>query len=328
MTQGNWLDIAVTTGETHCVVAIDARYRTYYVYVPKGEEHEMWLGCDKPDDGGPFAVCRVPRITDMLLEQLHGAQQSDIRVLGSTDPESINMLTCVAAFKEAEKRPTTIPAEPERPKHSTDSCDPEVFEKGVAVLLIGEGGRENIEVWVQKFAAAREQKMDWSYMAGRAIVKVLCSRSEARKTQEWLASDEGAELRAELDAYGRDSWTKLGLEAPPHRESWGFYLTGPGIIGQELPPVDGELNLRREAQYAATFATDPLLRERSTRTERDKWLDLLAPYALAALVEIGRLEDMLDDQKAAYEAALAKRDLAARPKPEPGSIENNEGLAT
>ena len=62
---------------------------------------------------------------------------------------------------------------------SIDKCDHEIYEKGnvVAILI---GGKMAIEGMVQE-ASRYGPKMDWHYVAGRAVVKTLGDVDEARK---------------------------------------------------------------------------------------------------------------------------------------------------
>lgn len=55
----------------------------------------------------------------------------------------------------------------------TDKCDPEIYEHGRSIVVIHSLDSEIIELIVRLAARNSEQKIDWFYMGGRAVVKVL-----------------------------------------------------------------------------------------------------------------------------------------------------------
>lgn len=60
----------------------------------------------------------------------------------------------------------------------SDTCDREVFEKGVPLVVI-DGWAKDVEPWVQKVAARSGQRVDWHYSGGRAQVLVLGDHEKA-----------------------------------------------------------------------------------------------------------------------------------------------------
>lgn len=109
-------------------------------------------------------------------------------------------------------------------------CDPDVFERGEAVLMIHLGA-EAMEAWVLLVRAdlakrtnektngascsASDTKVDWSYMGGRAIVKALgddwaAFRSMRRHLPELLTAQKAAESGRNIDLYEGPSYTFLG----------------------------------------------------------------------------------------------------------------------
>lgn len=55
----------------------------------------------------------------------------------------------------------------------SDRCDSEVYEKGTQVFLTHTIEAKNIEKWVQAVAKLSEQKVDWHYFGGRAVILAL-----------------------------------------------------------------------------------------------------------------------------------------------------------
>jgi hypothetical protein len=60
-------------------------------------------------------------------------------------------------------------------------CDLDVFKNGVTVCMIHTVPSEFIEEWVKKVAEKSEAKVDWSYMAGRAVVQTLGDPEKVKK---------------------------------------------------------------------------------------------------------------------------------------------------
>lgn len=54
-----------------------------------------------------------------------------------------------------------------------DKCDPEIYEHGRSIAVIHSIDSEIIELIVRLAARNSKQKIDWFYMGGRAVVRVL-----------------------------------------------------------------------------------------------------------------------------------------------------------
>lgn len=57
--------------------------------------------------------------------------------------------------------------------HVLPACDQDVRQNGKAVLMTHTFESEEIEDWVQLVAKESGQKVDWSWMGGRAVVRAL-----------------------------------------------------------------------------------------------------------------------------------------------------------
>lgn len=67
-----------------------------------------------------------------------------------------------------------------------DTCDTEIYEKGEPVAIIT-GSRADIESFVQRIASRSGQRVDWHYVGGRAVVKVLGDAHSVRDAITWEA---------------------------------------------------------------------------------------------------------------------------------------------
>lgn len=70
-------------------------------------------------------------------------------------------------------------------------CNPEVFAKGVVVLLVSTGapgGNRALELWVRGLAKAAGCPIDWHYYAGRARILALGDQVEVGRLghKRWL----------------------------------------------------------------------------------------------------------------------------------------------
>ena len=54
-----------------------------------------------------------------------------------------------------------------------EPCDPEIFESGVILLITETRGAREFELWVEEIRKLTGQRIDWSYFAGRAVVRAL-----------------------------------------------------------------------------------------------------------------------------------------------------------
>lgn len=52
-------------------------------------------------------------------------------------------------------------------------CDQEVYEHGKTIAVVVDAHSEVVEAWCQRVAKDSGQKVDWHYMAGRAVVRAL-----------------------------------------------------------------------------------------------------------------------------------------------------------
>ncbi len=53
-----------------------------------------------------------------------------------------------------------------------DPCDPEIFEHGTAVLVLN-GASNAVERYVRTLARVSGVRMDWHYVGGRAVVRMV-----------------------------------------------------------------------------------------------------------------------------------------------------------
>lgn len=66
-----------------------------------------------------------------------------------------------------------------------DKCDEEVFNFGTTVAVASDVSPQVMEAWCQKVAKESGQKVDWGYMAGRAVVKALGDLGAVDKAAYW-----------------------------------------------------------------------------------------------------------------------------------------------
>jgi hypothetical protein len=68
-----------------------------------------------------------------------------------------------------------------------DRCDPEIYEFGSVVAIAATHGAVAFEEWI---TAVRQfnfsDRIDWHYVAGRAVVKVIGSTKRVKKAMELL----------------------------------------------------------------------------------------------------------------------------------------------
>lgn len=87
--------------------------------------------------------------------------------------------------------PTTTTPDP-LDSSNLPPCDPDVFARGVPILVSNTIRAVDFEPWVRKVAGLSGQRVDWHYAGGRAIV--LCLGDVAAASAACVA------LRAEHDA--------------------------------------------------------------------------------------------------------------------------------
>ena len=54
-----------------------------------------------------------------------------------------------------------------------DKCDTKIYEKGTPICIVAGPKVDDIESWVQQVAQTTQQKVDWHFVGGRAVVKYL-----------------------------------------------------------------------------------------------------------------------------------------------------------
>jgi uncharacterized protein YlxP (DUF503 family) len=64
---------------------------------------------------------------------------------------------------------------------SDEACDTEIYDKGEAIWFLA-CEKPLIERAVQAASKLSEQKMDWHYVGGRGVVRVLGDREKAEKS--------------------------------------------------------------------------------------------------------------------------------------------------
>lgn len=83
------------------------------------------------------------------------------------------------------------------------SCDKEIYEKGEHVFTTHTIPSNAMEEWVKKVAERSGQRVDWHFVAGRAVVKALGDISKVKQAIQ--------ELKPEHDRLYQKAVTKLGL---------------------------------------------------------------------------------------------------------------------
>jgi hypothetical protein len=68
---------------------------------------------------------------------------------------------------------------------ATAKCDSEVFAKGEVVTVIGNHpGSHKLEEWILKVRETSGQRVDWHFVAGRAVVKAIGDLAKVRAAME------------------------------------------------------------------------------------------------------------------------------------------------
>lgn len=60
------------------------------------------------------------------------------------------------------------------------ACDNEVFENGTCIFIGDSVPSNAMEGWVKQVATDSRQRVDWHFVAGRAVVKALGDIDQAR----------------------------------------------------------------------------------------------------------------------------------------------------
>jgi len=94
-----------------------------------------------------------------------------------------------------------------------DRCDPEIYEYGAVVAVIADRTAAAIERLVQQTARETGQRIDWHYVGGRGVVRVL---GDAERVRQALRPHVGGWfVIAEAD----ESWTRReGVSTLTRRE--------------------------------------------------------------------------------------------------------------
>ena len=83
-------------------------------------------------------------------------------------------------------------------------CDPEVYEKGRVVAVIGSWVySEVIEAYVNRVARESGQRLDWHYFAGAAVIKAIGDLEKVDKVMYWDSPNFNNDLRDELKNFGK-----------------------------------------------------------------------------------------------------------------------------
>lgn len=88
-------------------------------------------------------------------------------------------------LETVEESATAIVAAPlveirERGQHLLPPCDPEILSKGTPVFMTHTIDAKSMEAWVQAVASESGQRVDWSFVAGRAIVRAIGDLNKVR----------------------------------------------------------------------------------------------------------------------------------------------------
>jgi hypothetical protein len=67
-----------------------------------------------------------------------------------------------------------------------ERCAPDIFSLGEPICVL-DARSSSAEQWVQSVARESNQRVDWHYVGGRAVVRVLGDYSSARCAAERLA---------------------------------------------------------------------------------------------------------------------------------------------
>lgn len=80
-------------------------------------------------------------------------------------------------------------------------CDPEVYKNGTPILIVASVDAYLLDGWVQMIARQSGQRIDWNFVGGRAIIKVLGDLDKVRPLM--------TRYRPVLDAYARAEFSFL-----------------------------------------------------------------------------------------------------------------------
>lgn len=95
-----------------------------------------------------------------------------------------------------------------------DRCDQKIYEKGTPICLLAGPPAKDIEAWVKAIAKKTDQRVDWHFVGGRAVVKFLGKPKGALKVIDEITKTL-PRLRAE---YAKTRWP----EGAPADESMPF----------------------------------------------------------------------------------------------------------
>jgi len=99
----------------------------------------------------------------------------------------------------------------------TDSCDQEVYHEGKVIAVLGDVAGEIVEVWCKRIAQDSGAKVDWYWMAGRAIVKAIGDLKKVDAAAFWMFGDGLSENDNKLKHLGGSkSWYGYHPNGPNH----------------------------------------------------------------------------------------------------------------
>ena len=96
-------------------------------------------------------------------------------------------------------------------KSELPDCDPEIFQNGQSIAMIGEMDKNDVEALVKAVAKTSGQKVDWHYIGGRAVIFYIGDRSLVQKA---FATHDEMYVMGMLKSYRKFNF-RTGLDGIP-----------------------------------------------------------------------------------------------------------------
>lgn len=93
-------------------------------------------------------------------------------------------------------------------------CDPEVYSKGTTVGLTHTIASCAMEKWVQKVAKESDQRVDWFFMGGRAVIRALGDLEKVREAIQKLLPEHDELFRKAVANISTEEWA-TECQPPP-----------------------------------------------------------------------------------------------------------------
>jgi len=92
---------------------------------------------------------------------------------------------------------------------SKDMCDPDVYQNGEPIYMTSSVSTEFLNRWVEKVAKSSKQKVDWSWVGGRAVIQFIGDKNSVSSAIQ----KHYKELRDEMyNVFKRDGLESLFTE--------------------------------------------------------------------------------------------------------------------